>query len=77
MPKADKQIKCECGETFTLLAGEQDFYEKKGLKEPKRCKPCRDRRRAATASRERQEGSPFHPKNWGGDKTIDQVIAEL
>ncbi len=38
----DKTIKCmDCGEDFTLTAGEIDFFQKKGFTEPKRCKKCR------------------------------------
>lgn len=43
----DKQLACvDCGATFTFNAGEQAFYWSKGLSEPKRCKPCRAKRKA-------------------------------
>lgn len=44
----DKTIKCvDCGEEFTFTAGEQAFYQEKGFtNEPKRCKACRDKRKA-------------------------------
>lgn len=38
-------LKCiECGEVF-FTEGERDFYNSKGLKMPKRCKACRDRKK--------------------------------
>lgn len=43
----DKQIKCaDCQREFTLTAGEQDFYQQRGMSEPKRCKECREARKA-------------------------------
>jgi hypothetical protein len=43
-----KTLHCsDCGTTFTFTAGEQEFYAFKGLaNEPKRCRPCRDVRKA-------------------------------
>jgi CxxC-x17-CxxC domain-containing protein len=44
----DKTLVCEdCGEEFTFSAEEQSFYMEKGFQEPKRCKPCRDKRKTA------------------------------
>ena len=44
----DKKIKCiDCGEEFVFTAGEQEFYKQNGFEnEPKRCKPCRDAKKA-------------------------------
>ena len=44
----DKTIKCmDCGEEFLFTANEQKFYQEKGFtNEPKRCKVCRDKRKA-------------------------------
>ncbi len=44
----DKQIKCiDCEEEFTFSARDQEFYAEKGFtNEPKRCKPCRDKKKA-------------------------------
>lgn len=43
----DRKLKCcDCGDAFTWTAGEQAFYLSKGLATPRRCKPCRDHRRA-------------------------------
>lgn len=44
----DRNIKClDCQKEFLFSEGEQKFFETKQLSEPKRCKPCRDTRRAA------------------------------
>ena len=38
-----KHIVCvECGTVFEFTASEQDFYEKNGFKEPRRCRQCRN-----------------------------------
>lgn len=44
----DKTITCmDCGTDFTFTAREQEFYHEKGFdNEPKRCKACRDKRKA-------------------------------
>lgn len=44
---ADKTLVCkDCGAEFVFTEGEQAFYAEKGLtNEPKRCKPCRDKRK--------------------------------
>jgi len=52
----DKTLECvECGEEFVFSADEQQFYMEKGFSEPKRCKPCRAKMKAARGGRgERQ-----------------------
>ncbi len=49
MSFADKTLRCrECGQDFVFTAGEQEFYQQKGLmNEPARCPACRAARRAA------------------------------
>lgn len=44
---ADKTLTCrDCGIEFTFTAGEQEFYQSKGLvNEPGRCPECRQLRR--------------------------------
>ena len=38
----DKILKCcDCGDEFTFTAGEQEWYIRKQLALPKRCKSCR------------------------------------
>lgn len=46
----DKTVTCiKCGKEFVFTKGEQEFYQTKGLYEPKKCKECRDE-----AKREKQ-----------------------
>jgi len=48
----DKSVKCvDCNEEFTFTAGEQEFYNERGYTEPKRCKPCRDAKKAQSGNR--------------------------
>ncbi len=44
----DKTIICkDCGNEFVFTANEQAFYREKNLEhEPKRCKACRDKKKA-------------------------------
>jgi CxxC-x17-CxxC domain-containing protein len=46
---SDQQITCsDCGDVFVFTAAEQAFYEEKGLASPpKRCKACRQARKAS------------------------------
>ncbi|MBE3558745.1 MAG: zinc-ribbon domain containing protein [Ktedonobacteraceae bacterium] len=50
MSFVDKTLKCrECGVDFVFTAGEQEFYQQKGLmNQPGRCPSCRAARRAAS-----------------------------
>jgi NAD-dependent SIR2 family protein deacetylase len=42
----DKVIICKhCGNEFIFTEGEQDFYKKNELDEPKRCKQCREEKK--------------------------------
>ena len=74
----DKNLTCvDCGGTFLFSADDQEFYARKGFtNEPKRCKPCRDKRKASSGEgRERtfydvtcdacgkQTQVPFNPTN--------------
>lgn len=45
----DKTLVCrDCGAEFVFTAGEQDFYQQRGLQhEPSRCPSCRAARRQA------------------------------
>ena len=43
----DKKLVCkDCGEEFEFSEAEQRFYQERNLSEPKRCKACRDKKRA-------------------------------
>jgi CxxC-x17-CxxC domain-containing protein len=48
MSFADKTLTCrECGNAFVWSAGEQEFYQQKGLThEPQRCPDCRHKAKA-------------------------------
>lgn len=49
----DRQIDCiDCGTNFIWSAAEQDFFDQKGLNSPRRCKPCRAKKRKQFAERE-------------------------
>lgn len=52
----DKVLVCiECGRDFLWDAGEQMWYQSKGLNNvPKRCKCCREKRREAQLHQPRQ-----------------------
>ena len=45
----DRTLTCrDCGREFIFTAGEQEFYQSRGLQnEPRRCPECRAARRAA------------------------------
>lgn len=49
----DKTLTCvDCGCEFTFTAGEQKFYREKELdNEPKRCRECRDKKKAERNAR--------------------------
>ena len=45
--KKDKSMMCEeCGQEFVWTVGEQEFYEKKGVEDPKYCMICRGKHMA-------------------------------
>lgn len=44
--KVDKTLICqECQQEFVFSTGEQEYFEKRGFSEPKRCASCRRKRR--------------------------------
>ncbi len=56
MEFADKTLTCrDCNAQFTFTAGEQEFYQSRGLlNEPGRCPICRSARRQARQPRTEQ-----------------------
>lgn len=52
MAFADRSLSCrECGNAFAWTAGEQEFYQQKGLlHEPQRCPDCRHKAKAERAT---------------------------
>jgi Probable zinc-ribbon domain len=54
----DKAIRCaDCGQSFNFSQGEQEFYQQKGMSEPKRCKECREAKKAERGGRGDRGGS--------------------
>jgi len=58
----DKAITCaDCGQEFTFTASEQAFYAEKGFSDaPKRCKSCRQARKAQRST------SSYGSDSYGG-----------
>ena len=56
----DKTLICQdCGKEFIFTVGEQEFYKEKGFNnEPKRCKECRDKRKAQRRQPREEEAAP-------------------
>ena len=63
MSFVDKALRCrECGREFVFTAGEQEFYQLKGLlNEPARCPECRAARKSQRSSQDGQGGSGPRP----------------
>lgn len=50
----DQQIKCkDCGQEFLFTVEEQAFYQEKKFTPPKRCRPCRQKKK-----QDQQNGVP-------------------
>jgi hypothetical protein len=65
----DKQIVCEdCRDTFVWTEAEQEFYLQKDFIPPKRCKPCRDKRKAARAARQQNGGGGRGKRNFSHNR---------
>ena len=62
----DKEIECcDCHQTFTFTGGEQRFFAERQFTEPKRCKPCRDEKKARRNERQEQDS---HSQVWEDDR---------
>ncbi|KKL94355.1 hypothetical protein LCGC14_1865470 [marine sediment metagenome] len=60
----DKLLKCgDCGEMFTWSEREQEFYKEKDFTPPKRCKPCREKRKKDRANRGGNRNGNRPPKS--------------
>lgn len=47
----DKMITCvDCNQDFMFEAGEQSFYAQRNYVEPRRCKPCRNKKKLQKAA---------------------------
>jgi CxxC-x17-CxxC domain-containing protein len=43
----DLQLTCsDCGQEFTFTSADQQFFQERGYSAPKRCKPCRQAKKA-------------------------------
>lgn len=62
----DKQIACkDCGNEFTFTAGEQEFFEKKGLdNDPVRCPDCRKKRKTGRGNGGGHRGGGGKNRNY-------------
>jgi CxxC-x17-CxxC domain-containing protein len=59
---SDKVVVCrDCGKEFAFTAGEQEFYDSRGLNAPTRCNECRAARKA-----QRESGSGYGGGYGGG-----------
>jgi len=53
---ADQTLNCvECGADFIFTEKDQTFYTSQNFTPPKRCKPCRDAKKARQAAGETRE----------------------
>ncbi len=68
MPFEDKELTCEdCGQTFVHSAEDQARYAERGFtNEPKRCRDCRDKRKAEGGGRAHRSGGPSRSGGGGG-----------
>ena len=77
----DKTIQCaDCGTDFSFTAGEQEFFQSRGLtNEPKRCPSCRKARKTGWhGSRGNSYGLPrgmFHVTRAGHGKDAETPFA--
>lgn len=62
----------DCNQPYVFEVGEQQFFEKKGLKDmPKRCKPCRQKRKDAREAKKERERTP--EQFWQDAPRTDQT----
>jgi len=69
---ADKTLTCrECNAEFTFTAGEQEFYQSRGLlNEPARCPACRSARRRGGMPRADRENYEIVCDSCGAQATV-------
>ncbi len=75
MELRDKTLTCrDCGVSFVFTAGEQGFYQEKGLlNEPQRCPSCRAARRRERAGGVAREMHPVICAQCGAQTTVPFV----
>lgn len=60
--------KCLSSGSFLFTAGEQRFYDSQGFKDdPKRCKPCRQRRKAGQEAKAAPAPVAVRGEFWDGE----------
>ncbi|HEX8097090.1 MAG TPA: zinc-ribbon domain containing protein [Pyrinomonadaceae bacterium] len=68
---ADIEITCaECGQPFPFTEKEQEYYRERNLSQPRRCKPCRDARRAQFGT------GGGGQKSGGGDRERFEITCD-
>ena len=56
--KVDLVLSCvDCENPFEFTIKDQDYYQEKGFTEPRRCKPCRSKRKADRVAAEKLAGA--------------------
>jgi cold shock CspA family protein len=68
MPTGDTWITCaKCSTEFVFTAGEQAYYRQKNISPPRRCRACREQRKAEDAERLRtvEEAVAKAPRSVG------------
>ena len=64
---ADRSLKCaDCGVDFEFSASEQQFYEERAFRPPRRCKACRKSQKEAPGGASHRPARP--PRSEGGDR---------
>ena len=66
--QAGKLLVCvDCGNEFEFTTRDQEFYKLHGYVDPKRCYPCRKKKKARFSEREQSE------KVYVGDQLVAKV----
>jgi hypothetical protein len=74
MEDQDQTCKCkDCSAEFVFTVGEKRFYESNGFQPPKRCKECRNKRKAQRDGGPSREGEPQNNRtNQKGGRRDDR-----
>ena len=65
----DIDLTCQdCNATFIFTSSDQDFYAEKGFTQPKRCKPCRDAKKAKNGDKGGGQRRDDRPRSGGCDR---------
>ena len=73
MDDQDQTCECkDCSAEFVFTVGEKRFYESNGFQPPKRCKECRNKRKAQRDGGPSREGEPQNNINQKGGRRYDR-----